>query len=110
MFDGFYYTNKFVNKNKQGTHILCEELYKPIGENLLLCSYIDENNNFITYIIKYKTFLYERGQIKYLKEALLSLGYTNKDFLNPFTRTQKIVKAISNNNINKPKTLTKSKY
>ena len=98
MFESRYYKHKYVYNNKGKLCLF--ELNLSRVEAYIIFKAEDGKNDIVLRDLKTRP-LTEDDALVSLKSYLIDNGYNDKDFANPFTRTQKIINELYNNSKNK---------
>ena len=94
MFDSSYYKNRFVYRFENDEYKAMIELNKSRGEYYIYLPDIEKPGDYAIYLRKLKTRPLNPERIESLEDVLSSHGFTDRDFINPFGRTRKIVNVL----------------
>lgn len=100
MFDSRYYKKKFVCVSEDGKYTLCDVSDTLDGKEY--CKYVpdeDKPGEYGIYLLRNPKETFKNCHITPLRTFLKNKGYTDKDFINPFCRTKRIVNEIASINI-----------
>ena len=94
MFNSKYYKNRFVYRLENNNYKAMIEVNKGRGEYYIFLPTDEITDDYAIYLRKFKTKPLDPERIESLKDVLSSHGFTDRDFLNPFGRTKKIVNVL----------------
>ena len=104
MFNSKYFKTRFIYELEEtGYKVLMEPNYKR-RECFVFIPDAEKEGNYLIYLRKLDKKPLDSKRIYALDEFLLSYGYSDYDFINPFNRTKKLVQELDKiNNLEKDK-------